>query len=678
MARLPIDKKRLSRLSGRTLARYIDFVYRNSRLVIEPASSELFLQQHRPAIIAVWHGQFLLAPKAKPLEMPLAVVLARHGDAEFFVEALSRFNTTLIRGAGAGERRKDRGGAHALRAALRALESNVFVGMTADVPPGPARRAGEGIVTLARMSGRPIIPLASATSRYHALDTWSRMTVNLPFGTLACVFGEPIFVARDADAATLEAARLAVQTGLDETTRRAYALAGADPARATPPTAGNSIPIAPPQRPGIGLRTYAAATRLIEPAAPLLLGRRASQGREDVARRGERLGIASCPRPDGTLMWIHSASVGEINAVLPLSDALRAERPDLRFLFTTGTVTSAGLAARRLGSGDIHQYVPLDSPRFVRRFLAHWRPDMAVFTESEIWPNLVMETAARAIPMALVNARMSNRSFSRWQRLKTVSGPLLSRFAIVLAQNDEFAGRFAALGARHALSVGNIKIDAPPPPVDEAELATLRQAFAGRPLLVAASTHDGEERIIAAAHRDLARRHPGFCTLIAPRHPERGTEIAELMRSAGFTVAQRSLGQLPTAASDIYIADTIGELGTFYALSPVAFIGGSLVERGGQNPIEAVRCGAVVLVGPTWQNFVDAYTTLIGEHGALIVGDAAALATAVDRLLGDEVEMQRMRTGAQAAIAALSGALERSVAELLEFLPDGKELRRAG
>lgn len=429
---------------------------------------------------------------------------------------------------------------------------------------------------------------------------------------------------------------------------------------------------------GLGLATYAAATRVIAPFAPLLLGARARQGREDPLRRPERLGIAGRPRPDGVLIWIHSASVGEINAVLPLADALRAARPDLRFLFTTGTVTSAGLAARRLGADDIHQYVPLDAPRFVRRFLDHWHPDVAVFTESEIWPNLVLATAQRGIRMALVNARMSDRSYARWQRMPSIARPLFSCFDIVLAQNEELARRFEAVGAQRTLSVGNLKVDAPAPPVDQIELERLRAALAGRPLLVAASTHEGEERIIADAHRRLARGHAGFCTVIAPRHPERGTEIAELMKSAGLTVTQRSLGALPGPSTDIYIADTIGELGTLYALAPIALIGGSLVERGGQNPIEAVRCGAVVLSGPNWQNFVDGYSRLIEHHGALIVANAEQLAAAVDRLLGDEVEMQRMRTGAQEAVASLSGALERTVNELLTIVPGDKEWRRAG
>ena len=230
---------RIGRLAGGSVARYIDLVYRTSRVLREPDGAELeaFLRANGPAIVAVWHGQFLMAPQAKPLEVPLAIMLARHGDAELFAEALARFNTTLIRGAGANGRPKDRGGASALRGAIRTLQQGTHVGMTADVPPGPARKAGIGIVTLAKMSGRPIIPLAAASNRFRVLSTWSRMTVNLPFGDLACVFGEPIHVARDADAAAMEDARNAVERGLNRATALAYQRVGADITRTYPPGA---------------------------------------------------------------------------------------------------------------------------------------------------------------------------------------------------------------------------------------------------------------------------------------------------------------------------------------------------------------------------------------------------------------------------------------------------------
>ncbi len=673
MARLPIDKARLIRFAGRAAARYVDFVYRTSRIVSEPADTGAFVRTQHPFILAMWHGQFLMLPRMDRGGVSIRSMVARHGDAELIGQVLEQFNMGMIRGAGAGTRRRDRGGAQALRAALRTLAEGEGVAMTADVPPGPARVAGQGIVTLACLSGRPIVPAAVATSRYHAFNTWSRMTLNLPFGTLAVVAGEPIFVDRNADEVGLERARRAVEYSLNAVTARAYELAGADPARATPPSAGGDAPAA---QPGFSFKTYRALMRLARPAAPLVLRARASRGKEDAGRRGERLGQASMPRPDGRLAWVHAASVGETNAILPLLPALRAHRPDMRFLVTTGTVTSAEVAARRLGPHDIHQFVPLDVPQFVRRFLDHWQPQLAIFTESEIWPNLLMETAARSIPLALVNARMSNRSFARWRRNRGLSEPVFSRFDVVLAQNERLARRFGELGGRTVLSVGNLKVDAPPPAADPAEIRRLGDILAKRPRMVAASTHDGEDEIIGLAHKLLAQKLDNFCTIIVPRHPERGGCVAELLRRQGLAVTQRSQGALPDPSTDIYVADTLGELGTFYTLSPVAFVGGSLVERGGQNPIEAVRHGAVVITGPHWANFTDAYRALLRHRAALQVETADQLAAAASALLSDEMELARMRASAQMALSSLSGALSRTVEALLPLLPD-EGLRRA-
>jgi 3-deoxy-D-manno-octulosonic-acid transferase len=415
---------------------------------------------------------------------------------------------------------------------------------------------------------------------------------------------------------------------------------------------------------------------LLRPFAPLILKIRERNGKEDGRRRGERLGHATMARPNGVLCWVHAASVGETNAVLPVIEALGNARPDLNFLLTTGTVTSAGLAERRLGPRAVHQYVPLDAPEYAARFLDHWQPDLAVFTESEIWPSLILATSARNIPIALVNGRLSHRSRRRWQRNKSTAMPLFGRFNIILAQNERLATGFSALGARNVHSVGNLKIDAPPPPIDLNELERLKAALGGRPVFTAASTHEGEEEPIAAAHRALTRQFENLCTIIAPRHPERGTALAEMLKDLGFTVAQRSLGAVPGPRTDIYIADTIGELGTLYALSPVAFIGGSLIDRGGQNPIEAVRHGVAVLTGPHWQNFRDAYRTLLRHNGVIEVKSAADVAAAVAKLLDDPAELQRMRAGATQALTTLSGALDKTVEALLRYLPD-ERLKRA-
>lgn len=675
MASTALKSLRLSAASGRLIARLIRRVERTSRAVMEPADLTDRLLAEHPAIIAFWHGQFMMVPVLNPTGAPVKAMVAKHGDAELIGNALSELGIELIRGAGAGGRRKDRGGARALREAVRALNEGNSICMTADVPPGPARRVGEGIVTLARLSGRPIIPVAVATSRFLALDTWSRMTINLPRSTLAAASGDPVHVPRDATPEQLEALRHEVENRLDAATRRAYELAGADVTRATP--AGALGIDAPLPRPGLKLRAYRALSRGMEPLVPAWLALRARQGKEVRERRDERYGIASMARPEGALVWFHAASVGETNAALPVIAALRERREDASFLLTTGTRTSAALAAARLGPRGLHQFVPLDSPRYAKRFLDHWKPDVAVFTESEIWPNLILETADRNIPLALINARMSHRSFRRWRRSAGLSRALFSRFRVVLAQNARLARSFSLLGSRNVAVSGNLKIDSPPPPVDARELERLQRAIGGRPVWLAASTHPGEDEQIAAAHKILAARHAGLLTIIVPRHPERGTAIAQMLAAQGLACSRRAAGAMPDDACDIYVADTIGELGNFYALVPVAFIGGSLIAHGGQNPIEAARHGAAILSGPHTHNFTDSYGALREHDGALIVTDAANLAEAVGTLLGDRVQLQRMTNGANAALDGLSGALALTTDAILSLMPPGRETSRA-
>lgn len=674
MALSPDSTLKLGKFAGRALARYMRFVQRSSRVVFDPAGLREVANANHPFIFAMWHGQFVMMPTLHEGEFPVSAIVARHQDAEIIGEMLQEFDMKIVRGAGAGNRKRDRGGASALRGALKILRDGSTFAMTADVPPGPARRAGEGIVTLARLSGRPILPFAVATSRFIAFPTWSRMTLNLPFSKMAYVLGDPIWVPSSMTPEELEKVRAQVEAGLNRVTERAYALAGGNIRRVTPPNVHDgSIPPV-----GFALRAYRGVTSLFGAVAPLFLAVRARQGKEDPARRRERYGEASVARPEGPLVWFHAASVGETNAILPLIERLTGMRPDLHVLLTTGTVTSAALASRRLGDRAIHQFVPLDVPAYVKPFFDHWRPDLVVFTESEIWPNLIVEAAAREVPIALVNARMSSRSFRRWRRARFITRPLFARFDIVLAQNEKLGRAFSDLGARQVLSPGNLKIDSPPPPVDAIELERLRRALAGRRVLVAASTHEGEDEIVAEAHRQLARTIQGVCTIIAPRHPERGATIAELLKSRGFTVALRSKGELPDQSTDIYIADTIGELGTLFALTPVVFMGGSLVEHGGQNPIEPIGHGAAVLTGPHWENFRDFYRVLMRLDGARQIATADELASVVALLMSDEAELAKMRAGAKTAMQQLAGALDRTAEVLLSRLPPaGPGVRRA-
>lgn len=658
-------KEQLMRLGGKTAARMIRFVADSSTIVHEPPDLMDRLGDSHPCIAACWHGQFMMVATLRPEKVKIAAIVARHGDAEIIGQTLEAIDVELIRGAGAGWRKKDRGGAAAFRSALQALSEGTSVVMTADVPPGPARAAGSGIIALAKMSGRPIVPVALATNRFASFDTWSRLTINLPFSRLAAVAGDTITVPSTATAEELESKRHELETALNSVTLRAYELAGADITRATPL---DVLAADTPPAPGLALKTYRLGTAVLRPAVPLLLNMRGKRGKEDPDRRGERLGFAGWPRPEGQVVWVHAASVGETNAILPLIDSILGANPHVNVLLTTGTKTSAEIATQRLPPRAVHQYVPLDIPQYVARFLDHWKPTLAIFTESDIWPNLILGTSERRIPLVLVNARMSPRSIRRWRKYAAIGRPLFSRFAAVLAQNSQIARAVRWLGAPNVIEAGNLKIDSPPPPVDTDVLATLRSAVGGRPLFLAASTHPGEDTMIAAAHSLIRKEIDGLLTIIVPRHPERGSGLAATLGGLGLRTQLRTRSAAPDSDTEIYVADTIGELGTFYSISPVALVGGSLVEHGGQNPIEAVRLGSCVLTGPFVHNFRDAYSALFREGGAIEVRSSDDIAKQVTLLLGDQSAAKRMRHGADLALDSLSGALAKTLGAIQPLL----------
>jgi 3-deoxy-D-manno-octulosonic-acid transferase len=411
------------------------------------------------------------------------------------------------------------------------------------------------------------------------------------------------------------------------------------------------------------LRLYRAATTLLGPLVALYLLRRMARGKEERARFAERRGKARAARPAGPLVWIHAASIGEAMSMLALIDALLAERPQISVLVTTGTVTSARLLASRLPADRaIHQYVPVDLPRYVRRFLDHWRPDLALWVESELWPNLVTETAARDIPLLLLNARLSQRSFEGWKRWPALAGPVIGAFDLCLAQDVVQAERLRQLGARRALCVGNLKSAAGPLPANAAELERLAAQAAGRPLWLAACTHDGEEEAAAAAHQALTRRWPDLLTLIVPRHPARAGAVARMLHERKLAVARRSLAEPIVPATDIYLGDTLGELGLFYRLAGIAFIGGSLVPKGGHNPLEAALLDCAVLHGPDMSNCAAIARDLAAAGAAEAVRDADALAAAVALLLADPAERAR-RAAAGLEVAADNRAVLQAVLE---------------
>jgi len=410
---------------------------------------------------------------------------------------------------------------------------------------------------------------------------------------------------------------------------------------------------------GAILQSYRMLTAALEPAAAGLLLWRQRRGKEDPARVGERRGHPSVRRPDKTLVWLHGASVGETVTLLPLVDMLK--RRGLAVLVTSGTVTSAKLLAARLPAGVIHQYLPLDVPRYIRRFLDHWQPELGLICESEIWPNLVIEARRRAIPLALVNARMSERSFKRWYKAPKTSRFLLSCFESCLAQSQGDGERLAQLGAPRVSIAGNLKFDVPAPPADANTLAILDGLTTGRPVWIAASTHPGEDELIISAHLGIKAHLPKLLTIIAPRHPHRGIEIEELAQANGVAVARRAAGQAPERNAELYIADTVGELGLFYRLSQVAFLGGSLVPVGGHNPIEPAKLGCALLHGPHVRNFADVFAAFDADGGSREVSDVQALAGAAHRWLSDPASARQAARAAAQTSVQLGGALNRTM-----------------
>lgn len=417
---------------------------------------------------------------------------------------------------------------------------------------------------------------------------------------------------------------------------------------------------------------YYGISYLAAPAIDMWLARRRSQGKEDKARFSERLGHPGRARPDGRLAWAHAASVGESLAVLPLAERLMAE--GLTVLITSGTVTSARILEKRLLAGMMHQYVPIDRPAPVRRFLDHWRPDVAIWVESELWPNLVLAAAARAIPMAMVNARMSERSARRWRRMPRLIAPLLGAFGACLAQSEEDGKRLRALGATTVSLAGNIKYDAPPLPADETAVQILRREIGERPHWLMASTHPGDEAAAAQAHTALARTVPGLLTLIAPRHPERCAEIVETLRTRGHSVARRSTGDHIDAETDIYVADTLGEMGLLYRLAGSVFVAGSLASHGGHNPVEAALLKNALIAGPDMRNFEDACWALEKAGGLGRIARADALAGALEPLLRDPALCRNRAEAAYSAAQSLGGASDRALVEIMQLL-DGNRAR---
>ena len=406
----------------------------------------------------------------------------------------------------------------------------------------------------------------------------------------------------------------------------------------------------------LGITAYRVATTVLSPMVPTLLHRRWRHGKEDRDRAAERLGISSIARPEGTLVWVHGASNGECLAALPLIETVVAKGH--KVLVTSGTVTSADLMRTRLPAGALHQFVPIDAPAATAKFLSHWRPDVGLFVDSDLWPNLVLGAKSAGARLALVNARISQRSFDSWRWARKTAAALLGAFDVCLAQDEEIAGRFRLLGATDVRVVGSLKEDAPPLPYDPIKLSDLRKQIGERPVLLAAQTHPGEDETILPAHDALRARYPDLLTIIVPRHPSRGGEIVELC--ATRKSRQRSQGEGIGGDTAVYVADTMGELGLFYRLVPFAFVGGTLVPRGGHNPLEPARLHCAVLAGPHTSNSASAYKAVLEAQGVGRVTSSSDIAALASKLLDDSAYAKTLGDGAARGALSLGGAVEKT------------------
>src|SRR5579862_604936 len=453
---------------------YIRLVYATNRWTVEGGEVPRRLRgEGRGFILAFWHGRLLMIPMAWQRLARMHMLISAHRDGRIIADAVTYFGVGSIAGS------SRRGGTAAFRLMLKRLAAGDCVGITPDGPRGPAMQASNGIINVARLAGVPIVPIVFATSRRRVLRSWDRFHLALPFGRGAFLWGEPILIPAELEPAGVEEARLLVEGRMNELARDADRRVGHQlPAPDSPSPAmreregpapqawegegagdvatktltlpslrDGSLPLPHCGRGALWPALYRLLTAAAAPLVKLYLDARCRHGKEDPERLGERLGIASAPRPPAPLVWVHAASIGEANSVMALIERILAERPGMELLITTGTVAAARLLEGRLPHRARHQFVPVDLPRAVERFLDYWRPDLAIWVESELWPNLVLATHRRGTPMLLANARLSARSFAHWRALPGLVRLVLRAFALVLAQDEVQAERFRRLGA---------------------------------------------------------------------------------------------------------------------------------------------------------------------------------------------------------------------------------------
>lgn len=407
---------------------------------------------------------------------------------------------------------------------------------------------------------------------------------------------------------------------------------------------------------------YQLLARLIRPFyVKVILKNRITQEKEDGLRVHEKLGTSSIQRPQGLLLWVHAASVGETLSVRKLVSELQERYPHFTILMTTGTRTSSEIVQQKFPDSVLHQYAPLDFQTYVKRFLNFWRPDIALWVESELWPNMLGEIHRRDIPLISINVRFSPKSLKRWRLIPDTFKQIMDNFNHVIVQTKTLEIELKAMGINHVSYFGNLKFATPPLSFDEKMLKTLKSSTKGRPLILAASTHNPEETIFTQAHQKLAKTWPNLLTILVPRHPERSSELQAACQQQGLATQLFSEGCKIQPGTQVFIVDRIGTLGLFYKLCPFAFIGGSLLQRGGHNPIEAAQLGCVPLHGPHIENFQEIYAYFDQYKAVLRIQDEQELLIRLKMLLENPETTKAYQVGGGKALEDQSNILERVV-----------------
>ncbi|MFD2204212.1 3-deoxy-D-manno-octulosonic acid transferase [Kiloniella antarctica] len=418
----------------------------------------------------------------------------------------------------------------------------------------------------------------------------------------------------------------------------------------------------------IALKLYGTTATLLTPLIKYHLKSRRLRGKEHPERHPERLGYSVTQRPSGPLLWIHGASVGESLSILPLITALNAQQSNLKFLITTGTTTSAELMAKRLPENAIHQFVPVDIPAAIERFIEHWSPDLGLIVESELWPQLIFRSANHNIPLLLINGRMSKKSTKSWYRFPFFIKDLLACFRIVMAQSQQDARHFRQLGSTQVLESGNLKFSADKLSYDSASLDELTNLIKKRPVWFASSTHKGEELFFARVQEKLKAKIPNILCIVAPRHPNRGPDILAELGSTKLKVSARSKSETIYSDTDLYLADTLGELGLFYELSPIVVMAGSFLRKGGQNLLEPARQNCAIICGPEMQNFEAICDEMIEADAIIKLRNTDQLENQLIHLLSHTEERRELAKTASHYMTSKGEEIHAIAARVLEEL----------